>query len=176
MTVISPLLSFRNLRTLDIRLNYKPGPGCAFDLDDDSFAAIASSWPHLEELVLGRNDATAWHKPYKPTLKALSALAKGCPRLHFLSIRLNLASDENLSYANDIHENIVFGCPSMATLLVGDSPIAHGDLIGPAFVRLFPELRKVYHSFLQDGKEWNAVQSAFSERHSSEVSDGADWI
>ena len=114
---ISPLLQFRRITQLS---HYAvPGTCSSLDLGDSDIACIAKAWPCLKTLVLCSPVAVPVSS--RLTLRALIALAKYCPELEALEMKINATG------VDDYDEKGLYGS-RLRTLCVFDSQIDDHDV------------------------------------------------
>ncbi|TFK34797.1 hypothetical protein BDQ12DRAFT_715125 [Crucibulum laeve] len=124
---ISPLFTF-NMKSVVLR------PSAGFSLKPNDLCVIATSWPYISRLTLGTGAPTS--VPAGIKLCDLSVLAKHCPKLKKLALKL----DTTPLPATDTGRGVYKGM-SLGLLHVGDSSISHSPLdVAEHLQEMFPNL------------------------------------
>ncbi|KAJ7815362.1 hypothetical protein B0H14DRAFT_2375348, partial [Mycena olivaceomarginata] len=104
------------------------------DVGDSDIVDLASSWPRIETLLLGRPT----HARSRVTLRGVGAFALHCPNLSLLQIALNAILTELESDAsNEVRQT------SLRDLAVGFSPITTPAPVAAFIFTIFPNVAHV---------------------------------
>ncbi|KAF7368288.1 hypothetical protein MVEN_00149800 [Mycena venus] len=142
---LRPLLSFPNLRFLDI---FSPQ---GFSFDDDFLAAMALAWPQIEQLIIGGRPPK---KNPKPRVTALAVLSRNCPRLQHLSLTVDATQlQEDHSPRR---ERVVQTALHSANF--NDSAIESASEVAALLSSIFPSLKRVKSSSESYKEEWVEVR------------------
>ena len=152
----SSLLSFNQLRNLDIQFSCKDG--CSSRVDDDIIVSLTGAMPKLEILRLGHAPC---HTPTGITVNGLIGLACRCPRLSELCVHFQAASLFNAAASaatpspSDDELVILPGDCALAVLEVGETPIPAESAVWIALIlaRVFPHIRDVLYT----NQEWEDI-------------------
>lgn len=138
---LSPLLSFKHLRKVEVSIAKWIVTACSLDLDDKSLETMASSWPHLEILRLMDWNHT---KIPKVTLNGLLALAKQCPNLRELGIGVNFKVE--ISRVDQIDTTALGCCPELTILELDGASVkdAKAPPVVGILARIFPNITRMY--------------------------------
>lgn len=153
--VLLPLLSFSNLRTVDLVMDEL----CWYVLDDESLELVASAWPRIE--TLGFRSTPLQTRPSKIGLKGLVALARLCPKLLHLDVSVDLTNEET-GWLDELNTQELGCCPGLTRWGVGASPIRDGKAQAAIFTRIFPNVQFIRHYV--DGDEWEILISTLQEQ------------
>ncbi|KAH7890205.1 hypothetical protein F5I97DRAFT_1924763 [Phlebopus sp. FC_14] len=146
ITLITPLLVFHSLTTVDLDLFSSAG------LDDEAFSVMAKTWPNLRRLALGTCDVSR-AKPLA-TINALISLLTHCPNLESLHLAFDGSVPPPTEILPDVQNNHI------TKLQVGHSSIEDVNGIASCFGQLMPRLKKIISAKYPpyDVAKWAAVQ------------------
>lgn len=142
---LRPLLQLRDIEHVDFSLGWQ------WDLDDSLLDDIVQAWPKLEVLILDPHGG--WRPDERRiTLRGLSAIVRGCPRLESLGVVFDVTPlEENTAAAspskwNTTLEHLVVGQTSLGSDESADSTLA----IAAFLSGLCPNLRSIVPTFKAD--------------------------
>ncbi|KAH7884927.1 hypothetical protein F5I97DRAFT_1928342 [Phlebopus sp. FC_14] len=146
ITLITPLLAFHSLTTVDLDLFSSAG------LDDEAFDVMAKTWPNLRTLALGTCDVSR-AKPLA-TINALISLLTHCPNLESLHFVFDGSVPPPAEIPHDVQNNRI------TKLQVGHSSIEDVNAIASCLGQLMPRLKKIISAKYppDDIAKWEAVQ------------------
>ncbi|KAI0712379.1 hypothetical protein C8Q76DRAFT_797238 [Earliella scabrosa] len=129
---LQPLLSFKNLKFLDIGLESR------YSLNAEFYNELAQAFPSIRSLIIG-DDAKCMHDTPFPHIRCLASFAHHCPSLSELS----LCFDGTQLSPADMREALPPGAsPScVRSLSVGRSPVKDASSVAAYIARIFPELK-----------------------------------
>lgn len=157
-SILTPYLSLRNLKVLDITLasrSYSP------QLTDDDLIQMAQCWPLLKELHL-KTYTCGWELPTGLSFRGIVALIQYCPDVEGLSLVFNAMEIPETVYHPD--GNLIQN-PRIRSLQVGNSPISSPENVATYLRLLMPGLLTVSTCNTMDSTHkmhWTAVSASLA--------------
>ncbi|KAI0715672.1 hypothetical protein C8T65DRAFT_643659 [Cerioporus squamosus] len=168
---ISPLLDFRRLIRLDLKVNWE------LRLDDQACADMAHAWPRIQYLKLASANPSADNVHSLPTLAGLVPFAIHCPHLEDLCIQFSALDIQHTTSLPRRSER-----PSLQYLDVECCPISHPDRVAAFLARTFPELTSLSMEDSEDTrnrpewtKDWEEVER-YLPHFASIREDERQWV
>ncbi|KAI6112728.1 hypothetical protein F5141DRAFT_739586 [Pisolithus sp. B1] len=157
-SILTPYVSLRNLKVLDITL---PSRSYSPQLTDDDLTQMAQSWPLLKELHL-RTYTCGWALPTGLSLGGIVALIQHCPDIEGISLVFNAMEIPETVYHPD--GNLVQNT-RIRSLQVGNSPISSPENVATYLRLLMPGLLTVSTCNTMDSTHkmhWKAVSASLA--------------
>ncbi|KAI5999517.1 hypothetical protein EDD15DRAFT_2527846 [Pisolithus albus] len=158
-SILTPYLSLRNLKVLDITL---ASPRYSPHLTDDDLIHMAQCWPLLKQLHL-KIYASGWELPTGLSFRGIVALIQYCPDVEGFSLVFNAMEIPETVYRPD--GNLIQN-RRIRSLYVGNSPISSPEAVATFLRLLMPGLTTVstYHAMDSTHKmHWTAVSASLRD-------------
>ncbi|KAI5999512.1 hypothetical protein EDD15DRAFT_2237286 [Pisolithus albus] len=158
-SILTPYLSLRNLKVLDITLasrSYSP------QLTDDDLIHMAQCWPLLKELHL-KTYTCGWELPTGLSFRGIVALIQYCPDVEVFSLVFDAMEIPETAYRPD--GNLIQN-PRIRSLQVGNSPISSPEAVATYLRLLMPGLTTVSTCNAMDSTHkmhWTAVSASLRD-------------
>ncbi|KAI5999522.1 hypothetical protein EDD15DRAFT_2237354 [Pisolithus albus] len=158
-SILTPYLSLRNLKVLDITL---ASPSYSPQLTDDDLIHMAQCWPLLKQLHLNIY-ARGWELPTGLSFRGIVALIQYCPDVEGFSLVFNAMEIPKTVYRPD--GNLIQN-RRIRSLQVGNSPISSPDAVATYLRLLMPGLTTVSTGPAMDWTHkmhWRAVSASLRD-------------
>ncbi|KAI5999515.1 hypothetical protein EDD15DRAFT_2237295 [Pisolithus albus] len=158
-SILTPYLSLRNLKVLDITL---ASPSYSPHLTDDDLIHMAQCWPLLKQLHLNIY-AHGWELPTGLSFRGIVAVIQYCPDVEGFSLVFNAMEIPKTAYSPD--GNLIQN-RRIRSLQVGNSPISSPDAVATYLRLLMPGLTTVSTCPAMDWTHkmhWRAVSASLRD-------------
>ncbi|KAF9451835.1 hypothetical protein P691DRAFT_723228 [Macrolepiota fuliginosa MF-IS2] len=137
LDIIAPILGFRALRKVGIRLS------SALCLSTDCTRKIAEAWPNITSLHITSPDDSS--RLSHTMLSSLVPLADGCLKLRRLSLYVNAHSfDDRLDLQMSLRKGeLDISNPALTFFDVGYSPISRKEFVATFLWKVFPHIAHI---------------------------------